>query len=142
MNNEKNALEANEKFYLAFNKQDFDLMRQIWLEDYSIACIHPGWNVLRGVELVMRSWQSIFQNQAPLDIRISDVEVTASIDLAWVNCQENLYVISPNGVLTSKVHATNIYQQVGGEWKMILHHASNLPSEETVEARKNIGQDN
>jgi len=142
MVNEKKAIEANEKFYEAFNKQNFELMRQVWLEDYSIACIHPGWKVLRGTEAVMQSWRGIFQNPSPLDIRLGDVEATASADLAWVSCQENLYVISPNGVLTSKVHASNIFQQVDGEWKMIMHHASNLPGEETVEARVNIGGEN
>lgn len=142
MINEREALEANEKFYEAFNKQDSDLMRRVWLDDHSITCIHPGWNVLRGVEPVMRSWQGIFQNSAPMDIRLSDAAATASLDLVWVSCQENLYVISSGGVMTSKVHATNIFQQVGGEWKMILHHASPLPGQEVAEGLVNSGREN
>ncbi len=140
MINEKKALEANEKFYEAFNKQDPDMMRRVWLDDFSIACIHPGWNVLRGVEAVMQSWQGIFQNPASLDIKLSNVEVTASLDMVWVSCQENLYLIKSSGVDTSKVHATNIFKQVDNVWKMVLHHASALPAPVPLESRMNTGR--
>ena len=142
MINEEKALKANSRFYEVFNKQDVDQMRKVWMDDDSITCIHPGWDVLRGVETVMRSWEGIFQNSAPLDIRLSDVTVTASEDLVWVSCYENLYVISPDGVMTSSVYATNMFQKVDGEWKMTLHHASPIPSKETVKPDPDQRRDN
>ena len=142
MTDKEKALKANEKFYEVFNKQDADQMLQIWMDDDSITCIHPGWDVLRGVEAVMHSWKGIFQNSAPLDIRLSDVTATASKDLVWVSCQENLYVISPDGVMTSSVYTTNMFQKVNGEWKMTLHHASPIPSKETVKLDPDQRRDN
>jgi ketosteroid isomerase-like protein len=142
MTSEEQALKANEKFYEVFNKQDAEAMQQVWLDDDSITCVHPGWDVLKGVETVMRSWKGIFQNSSPLDIRLSDVTAIVSGDLVWVSCQENLYVISPDGVMTSSVYATNIFQQVNGEWKMTLHHASPIPSKETVKPDPEQRRDN
>jgi ketosteroid isomerase-like protein len=142
MTDEEKALKANEKFYEVFNKQDVDLMSQVWMDDDSITCIHPGWDVLHGVETVMRSWKGIFQNSAPLDIRLSEVTATVSKDLVWVSCYENLYVISPDGVMTSSVYATNMFQKVKGEWKMVLHHASPIPSKETVKLDPDQRRDN
>lgn len=128
MKNERKALEANEKFYEAFNKQDAGLMKKVWLDDPSSMCIHPGWEVARGLDAIMQSWQIIFQGSAPLDIKLSKVEITASLDLVWLSCQENLYLITPDGVQMSIVHATNIFKQVDNDWKMVLHHASAVPA--------------
>ena len=120
----KNALEANQRFYDAFNKSNIELMKNIWLDDSASQCIHPGWNVLTGFESIILSWQKIFSAEQDLEIKLSHVKLTTSEKLAWVTCQENLFSISTSGVLLSKVHATNLFKQAHGEWKMVLHHAS------------------
>ena len=122
--NENSVLEANERFYGAFNKNDIELMMSVWFKDSTSQCIHPGWDVLTGFEDIMASWQKIFSAGQDLEIKLSHIEVTASENLAWVTCQENLFSVLTSGVQLSKVHSTNIYKQVQGEWKMILHHAS------------------
>ena len=128
-------LEANQKFYGAFNKNDIELMMGIWLNDSTSQCIHPGWDVLNGFEDIMVSWQKIFSAGQDLEIKLSHIEVTASENLAWIACQENLFSVLTSGVQLSKVHSTNLFKQIHGEWKMILHHASTvrgLPTEERV----------
>ena len=135
MLNERMALETNQKFDDAFNKNDLGLMGDVWLNDPASQCIHPGWGVLSGYEPVIESWNRIFSAGQDLEIKLSHFDVTASEDLAWVSCQENLFSISMSGVQLSKVHATNLFKHVRGEWKMILHHASpvrGIPSEEKV----------
>ena len=135
MQNKPIVLESNQRFYDAFNKNDLDLMIRIWLNDPVAQCIHPGWDVLNGFEPIIESWRKIFLTGQGLEIKLSHVEATASEDLAWVTCQENLFSMSIDGVQLSKVHATNLFQQVRGEWKMVLHHASpvrGLPTEEKV----------
>ena len=133
--NENSVLEANQKFYGAFNKNDIELMMGIWLNDSTSQCIHPGWDVLNGFEDIMVSWQKIFSAGQDLEIKLLHVEVTASESLAWIACQENLFSVLTSGVQLSKVHSTNLFKQIHGEWKMILHHASpvrGLPTEERV----------
>ena len=133
MQNKLVALESNQRFYDAFNKNDLDLMTRAWLNDPIAQCIHPGWDVLTGFKPIIESWRRIFSAAQDLEIKLSHVKVIVSEDLAWIACQENLFSISTSGVQLSKVHATNLFKQVAGEWKMILHHASpvsGLPTEE------------
>ena len=135
MQNKLVALESNQRFYDAFNKNDLDLMIRAWLNDPIAQCIHPGWDVLTGFKPIIESWRRIFSAARDLEIKLSHVEVIVSEDLAWIACQENLFSISTSGVQLSKVHATNLFKQVDGEWKMVLHHASpvgGMPTEEQV----------
>ena len=128
MINEEQALAANENFYKAFNARDLDAMKAVWSSRENVICVHPGWNPLNGFEPIMESWQGIFKNSGNMDIRTSDVKVTASEDLAWVSCVENLYTIAAHGVLASKIFSTNLFKLNDGSWKMIMHHASPMPS--------------
>ena len=125
---EEPAIAVNEKFYKAFNARDLDAMKSVWSYKVNLICVHPGWNPLNGFEPIMESWQGIFKNSGNMDIQVSDVTVTASEDLAWVSCVEKLYTIASNGVLASKVFSTNLFQLNEGSWKMIMHHASPMPS--------------
>ena len=133
--NRQLILEINQRFYDAFNKNDIDLMRRVWLDAPSAQCLHPGWDVLCGFEPILKSWQNIFESGEGLEIRLSNVEVTVSDDLDWVTCQEKLFALSSAGVQLSKVHATNLFKRHNGEWKMILHHASpvrGIPAEQIM----------
>jgi len=125
---EELAIAVNEKFYKAFNARDLDAMKSVWSSHGNVICVHPGWSPLNGFEPIMESWQGIFKNSGNMDIQVSDVTVTASEDLAWVSCVEKLYTIASNGVLASKVFSTNLFQLDEGNWKMIMHHASSMPS--------------
>ncbi len=128
MENEKRVVAANESFYKAFNARDLDAMKKAWSLHENITCVHPGWLPLKGLESIIDSWQGIFKNSGNMDIQITDVSVTTSEGLAWVSCVEKLYTIATHGVLASKVFSTNLFQLNDGSWKMIMHHASPLPS--------------
>ena len=128
MENEELIVAANESFYKAFNARDLDAMKRVWSSHEKVTCVHPGWEPLSGLEPIIDSWQGIFKNSGNMDIQATDVSVTTSEDLAWVSCVEKLYTIATHGVLASKVFSTNLFQLNGGTWKMIMHHASPLPS--------------
>jgi ketosteroid isomerase-like protein len=119
---------ANENFYKSFNARDLDAMKTVWSSHGKVTCVHPGWEPLNGFEPIIESWQGIFKNSGNMDIQITDVSVTTSEGLAWVSCVEKLYTIATHGVLASKVFSTNLFQLNEGNWKMIMHHASPLPS--------------
>ena len=125
---EELAIAVNEKFYKAFNARDLDAMKSVWSSHGNVICVHPGWSPLNGFEPIIESWQGIFKNSGNMDIQVSDVTVIASEDLAWVSCVVKLYTIASNGVLASKVFSTNLFQLDEGSWKMIMHHASPMPS--------------
>ena len=124
---QEEAKEANMRFYDAFNKRDLPQMKEVWSPSGMVLCIHPGWIPLRGYKSILKSWDEIFQNTNNLEIKLSDVEVEVSENLAWVSCQENLFSIHTVGVQASEVHATNLFKKTNNQWKMIQHHASSLP---------------
>ena len=127
MINDDKAEFANASFYEAFNKRDIEAMKNVWGKDASATCIHPGWPPLKGFEPILNSWEGIFKNSGNMEVQISDVQVLASSDLAWVSCIEKLYTIAESGVLASNVFSTNLFHLEDDAWKMIMHHASPVP---------------
>jgi len=128
MQTDQQILSSNQSFYDAFNKQNLAMMKEVWLNDANARCIHPGWPVLKGYAGIMQSWEDIFDHNQHMEIKVSDADVMIQDDFAWVSCQENLFSIKMTGVQSSKVHATNLFQRVRDEWKMILHHAAAIPT--------------
>ena len=128
MSDQDSAITANEKFYKAFNARDLSAMKEIWSSHQNVTCVHPGWSPLNGFEPIIDSWQGIFKNSGNMDIQISDINMLTSNDLAWVSCVEKLYTIASHGVLASQVFSTNLFKLNQDGWKMIMHHASPMPS--------------
>lgn len=112
---ERAVLEANEKFYRSFSERDSATLEALWAQRAPVACIHPGWPVLRGRDNVIASWRSILSG--PGSPRIAATEVHADVlgTTALVTCYENL----PTG----KLVATNIFVEEDGEWRMVHHQA-------------------
>ena len=127
MINENKAESANTSFYEAFNKRDIEAMKNVWGKDAQATCIHPGWPPLKGFEPILDSWEGIFKNSGNMEVQISDVQVLASNDLAWVSCIEKLYTIAESGVLASNIFSTNLFHLEDDVWKMVMHHASPVP---------------
>jgi ketosteroid isomerase-like protein len=111
----EDLLAANEAFYQAFNQKDAGLMDDLWANDASVSCIHPGWNLLEGREAVLGSWHNILGN--PSQPRIVTGGATASIhgDLGIVICREL--------VAGSPLVATNVFVRAAGAWKLLHHHS-------------------
>lgn len=126
MSVEREVLAVNDNFYHAFNRSDLNLMQSVWAKKDSVTCIHPGWEVLRGFDVIIQSWENIFVGSENLEVKLSDIKVTEG-GLIWVSCQENLFAMSMSGVQVSKVHATNLFEKIEDQWKMVLHHASSVP---------------
>lgn len=126
MSVEQEVLAINENFYQAFNRGDLSLMQSVWAQNESVVCIHPGWEAIRGFDGIIQSWENIFAGSENLEIKLSDINVTDG-GMVWVSCQENLFAMSMSGVQVSKVHATNLFEKIEGQWKMVLHHASSVP---------------
>jgi ketosteroid isomerase-like protein len=109
-------LAANEAFYRAFAARDIAAMETLWSDTAFAACIHPGWNALRGRELVLASWRSILGSaEAP---RVVCANPTAHLlgEAGFVVCEER--------VGAAVLIATNVFVRDGGVWRMVHHHAA------------------
>jgi hypothetical protein len=109
------VLEANERFYQAFNTKDLALMDVVWAREHAVTCVHPGWNLLEGRQDVLESWRNILANPNQARIVAGGANVTLIGDLAIVVCREL--------VAGSPLIATNLFVMENGEW-LLLHHQS------------------
>ena len=115
MSTEDDVLQANERFYQAFNLKDAALMDAVWAAEHTVTCVHPGWNVLEGREDVLDSWHSILGNPNQPRIVTGGATMTFFGELALVVCREL--------VAGSPLVATNVFVLEGGAWRL-FHHQS------------------
>jgi ketosteroid isomerase-like protein len=118
------VVEANRQFYRAFESLDLEKMEKVWLKDRQIVCIHPGWRKLSGWGPVMQSWERIFEGVFEMTFEIGDVDVIMTGDLAVVVVEENLTQRGYDGAMKTQVLTTNVFERVGNEWFMVMHHGS------------------
>ena len=115
---------ANAEFYAAFETSDLARMRNVWLDDDSASCVHPGWRVLHGTSRIMRSWAVIFANTPYIQFFLTDVDVTMFGDVAVVRCVEGILTSLADAEGDSSVAATNVFVRRDGDWRLWLHHGS------------------
>lgn len=124
MSDHEAVVEANRKFYSAFESLDIEKMEKVWLKDRQIVCIHPGWRKLSGWGPVMESWERIFDGVFEMSFELGDVDVIMTGDLAVLIVEENLTQRGYDGAMKTQVLTTNIFERIGNEWFMVMHHGS------------------
>ncbi len=122
---EEAVAEANAELYSAFEAADLDRMEAIWDDDHDapVACVHPGWPMLRGRARVLRSWAVIMANTSYIQFVLTDVAVSVTGDVAVVTCDENILTSAEPGD-GAQVSATNVFRRRDSGWRLWLHHGS------------------
>lgn len=115
---------ANQEFYQAFESLDIARMDRIWAQQEYVTCIHPGWTLRIGWPAVRDSWVLIFNNTFSMKFDLTEIQVQVAGDVAWVICTENITSRQGDTTQESRVLATNLYERVGDQWKIIHHHGS------------------
>ena len=111
----------NTAFYEAFEAGDVGAMAELWERSDRVACTHPGWQCLRGWELVLRSWAGILGGDQALQFILTDERVDVIGDAAVVLVDENIVGDGVGGT----VAAVNLFARQGdGGWRMIGHHGA------------------
>jgi ketosteroid isomerase-like protein len=115
---ERAVLAANAAFYQAFATRDPQAMDALWARRAPVACIHPGWEALRGREAVMASWQSILSGAGAPPITCNRARAHVFGEMAIVICMEHI----PGAHLV----ATNVFVREDAEWKIVHHQAGGV----------------
>lgn len=126
---ETEVLSRNRAFYAAFAQRDLMSMDDLWARNAAVACVHPGWQPIRGRPQVMASWRAILaQDNSP---RIECEGATASIfgETAIVLCEELLE--------DGRLVATNMFVREEGEWRLCHHQAGPMAQPFRDRARMN-----
>ncbi|CAM0943568.1 unnamed protein product [Alopecurus aequalis] len=123
-------LAANARFYDAFRDGDLAAMHALWAKGDHVYVVHPSAGRIAGYDMVMRSWEMVCDAdyEFPLRFDLQDVEVHVRGDLGYVTCLE--MVKTRGSGSWGKQIATNVFEKVGGEWRMCIHHASHLDDDE------------
>jgi uncharacterized protein (TIGR02246 family) len=132
VNDEAAVERANADFYTAFETSDLAAMRNVWMDDDSASCVHPGWRVLHGTSRIMRSWAVIFANTPYIQFFLNDVDVTVLGDVAVVRCVESILTSVGDTSGDASVAATNVFVRHDEGWRLWLHHGS--PIVQTAES--------
>jgi ketosteroid isomerase-like protein len=122
--------ECEQAFYDALENADAESVVDLWLDDEDVCCVHPGGGRLLGHAAVKASWTTILAN-GPVRIRAT---LTKSLDTPTVALRsviEEVVVTQGRKQQVAHVIATNAYVKTPAGWKMVMHHASPAPAEET-----------
>jgi len=119
---------ANQRFYAAFESLDLGEMEEVWAHDDAVQCVHPGWDLMLGWEEVRERWARVFANARRIRIALSSVWIRVEGDVGWVACTEHVTTAFVEGFEEATVQATNIFIRHDGEWFLVSHHASPLPT--------------
>tara|TARA_B110000263_G_scaffold247009_1_gene258997 strand:+ start:1049 stop:1435 length:387 start_codon:yes stop_codon:yes gene_type:complete len=117
-------IEANTRFYRAFELFDIEDMSEIWDKEEGITCIHPGWPLIQGRKEVLQSWINIFNNTMVMQFTITESLIKIEGDWAWIICEEYLRSVVNGKVNEGKVEATNIFRRIEKTWYLVHHHGS------------------
>lgn len=117
------VLAANQAFYDAHETRDLESMEGLWERSNRVVCVHPGWPILRGWDVVIESWRRIFSGPGRTQFILTNVEVSVAGDAAWVTLEENLVDSGALGA-AGAVAATNIFTRTDGGWLLVAHHGS------------------
>lgn len=115
LSDEDAALKANEAFYAAFARGDFQAMESLWARENPVACIHPGWPPLQERDKIMQSWQGILANPPRPPIVAVQPQVQSYGNTALVVCWESIGAMH--------LVAANLFVRERGAWKMVLHQS-------------------
>lgn len=119
--------DCEQAFYEALANADADTVSELWLDDDSVCCIHPGSPRLLGTEAVRASFAAVLDN-GPIRINPTLERAVEAAGLALHNVIEEVLV--SDGLVQRVVHVitTNAFLKTPAGWKMILHHASLAPA--------------
>ena len=127
---EEHAVAAvNEQFYAALSSRELSRMEAVWLPVDWAECVHPGWTPLHGWTQIRESWCAIFRSPTRTLVQPTDVHVRVLGDIAWVSCLERVSMVGDTHLDTQFAHATNIFVRRSGAWRLVVHHASPVPTD-------------
>jgi ketosteroid isomerase-like protein len=112
---ETEVLSRNRAFYAAFAQRDLVRMDDLWAKEAAVACVHPGWQPIRGRPQVMASWRAILAQENSPHIKCEGATASIVGETAIVLCEELL----DDGRLV----ATNLFVREEGEWRICHHQA-------------------
>ncbi|MDP9820878.1 nuclear transport factor 2 family protein [Nocardioides massiliensis] len=122
---------AHAAFYAAFETGDLDAMNELWVEDDSALCVHPGTTPVQGVSAVRRAWAVIMATTPYIQFILTDIDVRVRGEVAYVTCVENVLAGDHDDpdLRSGLAIATHVMLRTVEGWRLWVRHASPVVSE-------------
>ena len=106
-------------------------MHRIWSSSRHCRSVHLDWEVGVGWNDIRQSWIEILRTVSEIDFQLEDVHVEVAGRTAWVNLIAYVHITTDDGEdFDAAVVTTNIYEQLEGQWVLVLHHSSNFADDD------------
>ena len=119
--------EIETQFFDAMQKGDIAQLMACWADEDDIACIHPGGARLLGANAIRASFESVFAHRE-LRVQIDDVARVEVLGSAAHTLLLRIGIELPDGLHEARLVVTHAYQKTPLGWRLVVHHASALPS--------------
>lgn len=124
-------LAANDSFYAALNAMfigNLEPMNALWSQTSYVTDMGPFGDRLTGWEAVGAEFKKEAGMKLGGKITCKDVHSYVGTDMGYVVCVEEGENMSAEGKpVVVRFRATNIFQLVNGQWKMVHHHTDLSP---------------
>jgi len=134
------ADDTEASFYEALQTGDLEKMMSVWADDDEIACVHPGGPRAVGPIAVRAAFEAVLTGGS-VHVTVQHVRRMEQPGFAVHHVAEHIQAMTPQGMQTAYVMATNVYVRTAEGWRMVVHHASpGLPQElpDIVESRATL----
>jgi ketosteroid isomerase-like protein len=117
------ADETEAAFYEAMQQGDIERLMSLWAEDEDIACVHPGGPRLVGHVAIRAAFEAVFTNGG-VHVTLAQVRSVEGPGCEVHHVLERVQAMTPEGLQTAYVLASNVYLRTAHGWRLALHHAS------------------
>ena len=117
-------LSALEKFYEAFNIQNFDLMQSNWLLTEEASMSNPLGGIKRGWREIESVYKKIFNGPATVYVEFYDYTIHATDSMFVAVGRERGSLKIDNETTELSIRTSRIYTLFEAEWKQVHHHGS------------------
>lgn len=117
------ADETEAAFYEAMQQGDIERLMSLWAEDEDIACVHPGGPRLVGHVAISAAFEAVFSNGG-VHVTLAQVRSVEGPGCEVHHVLERVQAMTPEGLQTAYVLASNVYLRTAHGWRLALHHAS------------------
>lgn len=134
------VVDANKQLYISLNAMfngQFELISNVWSHSDTITYMGPFGGKLVGWDAIGKDFQQVTDMKIGGQINPEEVSVVVTSEMAYVTCFEVGENIGPDGQVVKVRHrATNIFQLLEGEWKLVHHHTDIAESLENAYDKK------
>lgn len=120
------ALACLESFYYGFNNKNLDALKKVWYNDGLIQLNNPVGGIVRGISPIMKVYEKIFNSQASVWVRLTDIVYYATAEMV-VFAGTEIGEFTINGeTIALKIRTSRVFGYLKDEksWFQLHHHGS------------------